>query len=576
MKSRNIYAAASAAILLALTACGGNSSDANPDTASSTASRQALGSISLATTVTGTASPVTQEQASRFLHQASFGPTMITIPEVAASGPEAWIDKQFTMPQTLHRSYMDAAVAKLAPGEVLSRTQFLESFWKQASTGEDQLRQRVAFALSEIFVVSLSDANLAFKPRAAAAYYDMLGANCFGNFRTMLMQIVRSPAMGIYLTYIHNMKETGYRVPDENFAREIMQLMTIGLYQLNQDGSLKTKDGQPIETYTRADVQGLAKVFTGWSFYGPDTSADRFWGIRNDPDHDWKPMQAYEAYHSTGTKTFLGVSTSADTQSDATVALDTLFNHPNVGPFIGRQLIQRLVTSNPSPAYISRVAAAFNNNGKGVRGDMRAVIKAILLDPEARTPPASGRGKVREPVVRIANWMRAFYTYSVSGSYKMFALDDPLIGVAQTPLRSPSVFNFFRPNYVPPNTDVANAGLVAPEMQITNETSVVGYVNYMANSVRWGMGTGFDIKSDYVHEVRLAATPDKLMDRLNLLLLNGTMSTTLRNQIIAAINLVPRPTPNATNASAISEADHNRVYIAVLLTMSSPEYLIQK
>lgn len=520
--------------------------------------------------------PITQEAAARFLRQASFGPNMSSIQEVAASGPEVWIDKQFTLRQNLHRTYMDKVVSQLTDGETLSRTQFLESFWKQANLGEDQLRQRMTFALSEIFVISLGDANVAFKPRGAAAYYDTLAANCFGNFRTLLSQVVRSPSMGIYLSYIHNMKETGYRLPDENFAREIMQLMTIGLYQLNQDGSLKTSNGQPIETYTRADVQGLAKVFTGWSFYGPDTSAERFWGNVKDADHDWKSMQAYDAYHSTGPKTFLGATTNGDTLTDTNVAIDTLFNHPNVGPFIGRQLIQRLVTSNPSPAYISRVAAAFANNGSGVRGDMKAVIKAILLDPEARVVAASGRGRVSEPVVRLANWMRAFNAYSLTGRYKMYSLDDPLTGVAQTPLRSPSVFNFFRPSYVPPNTSIASAGLVAPEMQITNETSVVGYLNYMADVIPWGMGTDFDIRSGYYPELALAATPDKLVDRLNLLLLNGAMSSNLRNQIIAGVNLITRPAPTATNAQAISVADHNRVFMAIYLTMASPEYIVQK
>jgi uncharacterized protein (DUF1800 family) len=598
MKLSNLKRTIGVAILATLGACGGGADQTTQSGGKSVTMSEVQTSEAAGTSTTtgalntltgavkrmilgGTAAasgPMSQEEASRFLQQASFGPTMASIQEVSSAGAEAWIDKQFTLPQALHRNYMEWVQSRLPAGTTLNRTQFLESFWRQAASGEDQLRQRMAFALSQIFVVSMSDSEVGGMPRGAAGYYDLMGMQCFTNFRTLLAVVARNPIMGTYLSHIHNQKESGYRVPDENFAREIMQLMTIGLYQLNQDGSLKTNNGAPIETYTHDDVAGLAKVFTGFSFYGPDTSAARFWGDVKDVDYDWRPMQSYAAYHSTSTKKFLGVTISGNTSADAdfNVAIDTLFNHPNVGPFIGRQLIQRLVTSNPSPAYISRVAAVFANNGSGVRGDMKALIKAVLLDPEARQPATSGHGKLREPVLRLAHWMRSFDAHSYSGRYLMYALDDPLKGIAQTPMRSPSVFNFFRPAYVPPNTAIADAGLVAPEMQITAEPSVAGYLNFMVDAIPWGVGTNRDIKPTYVNEIPLATTPDLLVDRINLLMMAGSMSSTLRNQIISAVNTVARPLPTSTNASTLATIDRNRVSLAIFLTMASPEYLIQK
>jgi uncharacterized protein (DUF1800 family) len=353
-----------------------------------------------------------------------------------------------------------------------------------------------------------------------------------------------------------------------------MQLMTIGLYQLNQDGSLKTSGGKPIETYTHDDVMGLAKVFTGWSWAGPDQSANRFNGGNADPAREWTPMQMYSAYHSTSPKNFLGASTNGSGEADLKVALDTLFNHPNVGPFIGRQLIQRLVSSNPSPAYVSRVAAAFNNNGNGVRGDMRAVIRAVLLDPEAA---GSGSAKkLREPVLRLANWMRAFNVKSSSGRFLMTGTDDALTSLGQTPLRASSVFNFFRPGYTPPNSALSAASLVAPEMQITGEPSVTGYLNYMQSVIPNGVGAGRDIVPDYSAELALASQPAQLVDRISLLLVAGQMSSTLRNQIVTALNAVNLPAATTTNASTVETARKNRVYLAIFLTMASPEYLAQR
>jgi uncharacterized protein (DUF1800 family) len=555
----------SAAAVL-LSACGGSSTDTQPEVAA------APQRIRLASTViTGTAAGtgLTAAQASRFLAQATFGPTPQEISDLTGGTPEAWITNQFAVPQQLHRGYIDAA------GTNVDIEKFYESFWGQAVTGKDQLRQRVAFALSEIYVISNQEGGVAAYPRGVASYYDMLGRNAFGNFRQLLQDVALHPMMGIYLSHLHNRKERGNTVPDQNFAREVMQLFSIGLYQLNADGTVKTSNGKPLETYSRADVEALSRVFTGWSWAGPDKAKERFYGAVADANRDWQPMQQYADFHSDTAKNFLGASTNGSGEADLKVALDTLFNHPNVGPFIGRQLIQRLVTSNPSPAYVSRVAAAFANNGSGVRGDMQAVLRAILLDTEARqlSSGTAAAQKVREPALRLGNWMRAFSVHSASGKFRMYTLDG---SVGVTPLWSPTVFNFYRPGYTPPNTAIASAGMVAPEMQITDEATVANYLNSMQSIIAYGVGYDRDVFSDYLPEVALAATPDALVERINLLLLNGAMSTVLRSQIVAAVTSVPQVAPNASNYLSVVTAQKYRVYLAIYLAMVSPEYLVQK
>ncbi|MQA18755.1 DUF1800 domain-containing protein [Rugamonas rivuli] len=518
---------------------------------------------------------LTPAAASHFLAQATFGPTPAGIAALTTSSKAAWIADQFRKPQTSHRNTVQSVAAQLPPG-ILSENQVFESFWRQAAIGDDQLRQRVTFALSQIFVISMADPNLVSRPAGVASYYDTLGQNAFGNFRNLLQAVALHPMMGIYLSHMRNQKESGNRVPDENFAREVMQLMSIGLYELNPDGSLKQQNGRPVETYTHDDVAGMAKVFTGWSWAGPDKAPNRFNGNLADPNRDWTPMQNYPAYHSTSAKSFLGTTIGAGGtgETDMKAALDTLFQHPNVGPFIGRQLIQRLVSSNPSPAYVSRVAAAFADNGSGVRGDMQAVIRAVLLDPEAADTGSAK--KLREPVLRMANWMRAFNAKSASGRFQIHITDDPLYALAQSPLRAPSVFNFFRPSYTPPNTSLSTRGLVAPEMQITGEPSVTGYLNFIQYLIPYGAGSARDVQPDYSAELALTGQPAQLVDRINLLLLNGGMTSTLRNQIISAVNSVNIPPPSAAFPTRTDDARRNRVYLAIVLAMASPEYLAQR
>lgn len=576
-----------ASTVLFLTACGGNIESSNPELKKTSISFATLG-FDDGEKKDDTSAPLpnleAQKSASRFLAQASFGGNMDDIYTVAMLGHANWLDEQLFKPQVLHRTYLDGVAATLPTGTKLQQRDFLDSFWKQAVTGDDKVRQRVTFALSEIFVVSFQNSNLPFYTRGVASYYDMLGQHAFGNFRNLLDGVARHPMMGIYLSSMGNKKENATSVPDENFARELMQLFTIGLYQLNQDGSLKMNGSNPIETYNHDDIAGLSKALTGWSWAGPDQTENRFKGHTQDPNRDWLPMQNYTAFHSTSEKRFLGktIPSGSTGEADLKVALDTLFNHPNVGPFIGKQLIQRLVTSNPSPAYISRVAAAFANNGQGVRGDMKAIIRAVLLDPEAQNPnfnPQNPSRKIREPIARMAQWMRAFYAKSSSGRFKIGNIDDPMTGIGQSPLRSPTVFNFQRPGYVPPNTSIAEAGLTAPEMQNVGEISVAGYLNYMMDVIPNGAGTGSgvrDVQANYATEIGLASNATQLIDRIDLLLLNGSMSSTLRNQILTAVNSVTIPLPTSSNATQIAAAKTNRVHLAIFLSMASPEYIVQK
>lgn len=546
--------------------------------------------------------PANAQEAARFLHQASFGATSSEIDAVLRNGYAAWLNTQFSRSRSLHRSHMDDRTREREAANEgrTSQDDFLESWWAQAATGRDQLRQRVAFALSQIFVVSFVDGAVAGHPRGVASFYDVLGEHAFGNYRDLLEAVTLHPMMGLYLSHLRNQKEnpaTG-RVPDENYAREVMQLFSIGLYELNPDGTPRLLNGAPVETYTDADVKGLAKVFTGWSWHAGSSAADRtskrFFGGDAHPDRDWRPMQAYNRhapstdFHSTSAKTFLGRTIAdqgdkPDPEGDLRVALDTLFHHPNVGPFLCRQLIQRLVSSNPSPGYVSRCAQAFGGGSGHARGDMKAVITAILLDAEARTlqPGHAYAGRLREPVLRLANWMRAFKAEAPEGRFRGIGnTDDPASRLGQTPLRSGSVFNFYRPGYTPPNTAIAEAGLVAPELQIAHEVSVAGYLNYLRGWVPISTSTSRYVQQNYDAELALVDTPAALVDRVDLLLAAGQLSPAARAQIVAAVESRSIPAPRrdsggkVTNQTAIDNARRDRVYIAVFLTMASPDYLV--
>ena len=544
---------------------------------------------------------VSPEDASRFLEQATFGATDADIHHLSLIGYPAWLNEQFNMPQVPEEPAVEEALilnnapcaandAKCNAALFVENTQneglVENAFWQQSIAGSDQLRERVKYALSEMFVISGQNFAVQSMPRGEANYYDLLGTDAFGNFRQLLQDITLNPMMGQFLSMQGNDKGNATTDPDENYAREVMQLFTIGLYQLNDDGSQKLDaTGQPIPTYSNTDVEGLAKVFTGFSWNIPGNNSETAWSsccIYVGPGYgeDLLPMQSFSSHHSTAEKDFLGVTVPAsgapDPNGDLKIALDTLFNHPNLPAFFSKQLIQHLVTSNPSPAYVGRVAAVFKDNGQGVRGDLKAVITAILMDPEARDSAGDFSnpqyGKVREALLRYTEWARAFTAQSRTGSYYLGSPEDPIYGLGQMWLRSPTVFNWFAPGYVPPGTSIEQAGLVAPEMQMTNVSSVVGYLNYMQDAIGSDTNNGVDVFSSYDTELGLAATPDALLDRINLLLMAGEMDSTLRSQILDAVSSIPIPSGDQNAINAALEA---RVQTAVYLTMASPSFCAQ-
>jgi len=544
---------------------------------------------------------VSPNDASRFLEQATFGATDADIHDVSMEGYQAWLNQQFALPPTPQEPFVEQSLIinnpPCAAGDLKCNTTlfaqnssdenyFQGTFWQQALAAPDELRQRVKYALSEIFVVSTNNSAVQNFPRGEAQYYDTLGNDAFGNFRTLLNDVTLNPMMGQFLSMLGNDKGNATTDPDENYAREVMQLLTIGLYQLNDDGSQKLDaSGNPIPTYSNNDVMGLAAVFTGFSWNVPGNTTDTAWSsccIYIGPGYgeDLLPMTSYPSHHSTVEKDFLGVTIAAsgnpDPVGDLNTALDTLFNHPNLPAFFCKQLIQHLVTSNPSPGYISRIAAIFENDGTGVRGNMQAVITAILLDPEARdsaTDFANPQyGKVREALLRYTEWARAFTAQSRTGSYGIGSTEDPIYGLGQMTMRSPTVFNWFAPGYVPPGTSIEQAGLVAPEMEMTNVSTVVGYLNYVQGSIGSSSSSGSDIFSNYGAEIALAATPDQLLDRINLLLMAGEMDGNLYNEILGAVNAISIP---SGDQNAINAALTARVQTAIYLTMASPSFAAQ-
>jgi uncharacterized protein (DUF1800 family) len=526
---------------------------------------------------------ISRDEAARFLAQATFGPVDADIERVRAIGYSAWIDEQFAMPRSgTHQAFFET----LNDG---NDKEVVAAFWKNALTGQDQLRLRMAYALSQIFVISLEDGDVDNYDRAVAAWLDMLNTHSFGNYRDLLQSVSTNPMMGMYLTHIANQKADAAsgRVPDENYSREVMQLFSIGLVELGQDGRPRMgSNGAVLESYTPADVSELAKVFTGWSWACP-AFPDRSCFLRGTSngreysDRDLRPMVSYPDYHSIEAKSFLGTTIPAGTSAveSLRIALDRLAAHPNVGPFIGRQLIQRFTTSNPSPAYVGAVASAFNNNGSGVRGDFKAVLKAVLTHPEALVVSDTS-GKVREPVLRLSAFMRAFPHRSVSGKFDIDVTTNPGTALGQAALHSPSVFNFYRPGYVAPGTQSAARNLVAPELQILNETSVAGYVNYMRDSISAGVGRsagsslgGRDLQGDYSAELALAADVPALVDRVITRLTYGAVGAARRAEIISAVSGIAIP-GGGSSQSQINAAKRQRVNAAILLTVAAPEFVV--
>ena len=504
----------------------------------------------------------TRLEATRFLSQAAMGASRADVEQVASTGYSAWLDQQFATPRTIsHWDWLvQAGFADIANRD--GEQGFDPVMWRQLIASPDQLRVRVGMALLNMLVVGIGGIAASWRQFVAAAYVDVLMDGAFGNFRTLLTNISTSPAMGYYLTFLGNRRANAATgaVPDENYARELMQLFTIGLVRLNADGTVQTgAGGAPIETYTQDDITGLARVFTGWTLDSSDNAT---------PDRMRRPMINVAANHESGVKTFLGTTIPAGTDgpNSLRLALDAIFAHPNVAPFVSKQLIQHLVTSNPAPAYVARVAAVFENNGSGAKGDLRAVVRAILLDVEARSEAIAATttfGKLRAPINRLVGWARAFGAVSASGLWNTIGDTSSTSNrLGQSPGRSPSVFNFYRPGYVPPNSAIATASLVAPEFQIANEPSVIAYINYMAGLVP----STADFRANYADMIALADNSANLLNEVDILL-GARLSDATKTAIRAAIDAISFTANNGPT---------NRVHTAILLTLASPEYLVQK
>ena len=533
--------------------------------------------------------PGSDAEAVRFLTRSQFSVATADMTRLKDAGYVSWLDSEIAKPvsELAVAAYQRLGGEDFANDDYFGTNFHTQVMWQQFLDSNDQLRKRVAFALSEFFVVSANGVDAVWHGLGLCHYWDILNQYAFGNFRGLLEEVTLNPIMGQFLSLNDSRSEDtrSGRRPDENYAREVMQLFTIGLVQLNNDGSVKKdSSNNPIPTYSNDDVTNVARAISGWAWQG--TAAERLnqepWlmpgymkrQMTSDPAKMQYTFANRQSEHSALEATFLGTTIPANTDAVAALktVLDTLFNHANTPVFFSKQMIQRLVTSNPSPAYIDRIARVFSNNGSGVRGDLAAVFKAILLDDEALA--ASGLtsqtfGKVREPFVRFVQWARTFNLKKpASGKYDLYDTSQQSNALGQMVFRSPSVFNFFRPGYVPAGTAIAANKLVAPEFQIINEIANIGYANYMHNVVTTKSNP--NLEPDYTAEIGIANDSTALTDRIDLLLTGGVLSQANKDRIKQAVDSITLPATNDTDAR------FNRVAAAIILTMVSPQYLIQK
>jgi uncharacterized protein (DUF1800 family) len=575
--------------------------------------------------------PYTVEEAARFLQQATFGPKRDDIDNLMRIGYNAWFDQQFAATRTQALPYLDnllnTLIAAGDPNPNVFQGQRIEGWFRNVLfSNQDQLRQRMAFALSQILVISDQNGAIEGNPMAVAHYYDLLAANAFGNYRTLLGDVTLHPSMGKYLSMHANQKPDAVQNtrPDENYAREIMQLFSIGLVRLNNDGTPITVGGIPQPTYTQDTIKGFAYVFTGWNFStcrppsnanaianenwkwiycearaqsAPQTQDYRLHIGWREPMKPWGEGTGFgDLYHAANDSSapglngkqllnYPGVSLAngvlpngGTARSNLNAALDNVANHPNVGPFLSRLLIQRFVTSNPSPAYINRVATVFN---AAPRGDLKNVIKAILMDPEARKPTSANAGKVREPLIRLTQLYRAYDANSrdSSGNFVTSGIgpinEYPSYWMAQAPVSSPTVFNFYLPNYRLPG-EITTLNLFSPEFQITTDTFITRIHNELGGRVFWQYRGNPNISPvnewnpmllDLAKDIAIAGNSENLVSRLNLLMMGGKMSQQMRNILVAHVNSMPNTT---------EQHRRERLQDALWLVMNSPEYVVEK
>lgn len=517
------------------------------------------------------AAALDEREARRFLTQASFGPTEASTQGLMAIGKAAWLQQQFALPASDYTGlpYVDANSKVGCPAGALptckrdnySLFPLQRQFFQNALSGPDQLRQRIALALSEILVVSGQQIKL---PYAMANYERIFLAQAFGNFRNVLREVTLSPAMGKFLNMANNDKPNLAKgiEPNENYAREVLQLFSIGLWQLNLDGTPKLDSrGQPIPSYDQQAVEGFAHVFTGWTYPARPGGSNRF----PNPANFSGPMVAFAAHHDLGAKRLLNGVTLPAGQSaevDLEAAVDNIFNHPNVGPFVGRQLIQQFVTANPSPAYVARVAAAFNGSSGAARGDMKALLGAILLDPEASNPAAPQRfGKLREPILQLTHLFRALGGVSdgVWLRAQASALGQPIFSPA-------SVFNFFPPDYDLPD----DPSLDGPAFGVFNAGAAFKLSAVLATALD-GQGVAADLsvvgsvgsKIDLTRWQTLAVDPTALVSEIDRVLFASRSSIALRQALLKASQIAPASRPL------------DRAKAALFLAVMSPEYLVE-
>ena len=496
-----------------------------------------IGPTSNETNATPSASvtPLTPEQreAFRFLRQSTFGPNMTLVNHVVQVGKAAFLDEQFALAPT---PYPDTLI-DMPNMELVS-----EQFFQNAVQGQDQLRQRVAWALSQIFVVSAVKVD---NTHAMVPYIRMLEEGAFGNVKDLMRAVTLSPAMGEFLDMVNNKKATSTTMPNENYSREWMQLLSIGLQELNNDGTPILNTGVPVPTYTQSDIADLSRALTGWT-YGDANATDP---VSLNPRYYEGPMKPVGQYHDTGAKMFLGTPfpSGQTARQDLEQALTVIFGHHNVGPFLSRQLIQKLVKSNPSPAYISDITAVFNNNGQGVRGDLSAVVRAILLHPEAANGTATS-GKFSEPALFLAALTRALGASIVDHPF----LTDFSQSLSQRIWFAPSVFNYYSPNF--------RAGsLFAPEMQIWTTATAMTRTNFAATLLRGGFGS--EVTVDYSPYLSVAGNADALADLVNARIMGGVMPQEMKQAILTALGATTR--------------NEERVQTAIYLAVTAMQYQVE-
>jgi uncharacterized protein (DUF1800 family) len=551
-------------------------------------------------------------EASRFLSHATLGHSLADIDDLVKRGYYNWLMSQF---QAANPSHFDWLATKYPMDP--DRNQFIpqrltSSTLRRAIQGADPLRQKMTFALSQIVTLSISvDLQLGYVYFVGAGYYDLLQNHAFGNYGELLKRVSLSPAMARFLTFLgsEKAKPDSPASPDENYARELQQLFSIGVEMLDPTTGIPVINAEtkkPYEPYDRSHIKELARVFTGWKDAPGAVFPSMFNAqgqlVYESAKHDTAnitlnyPLRDNKSpgvvkYHT------VKVLAGQEPRLRLEAAVEGIFRHPNVAFFISKQLIQRFTTSSPSQAYLRRVANVFNNNGAGVKGDLQSVIKAILFDEDLFQPDAIGAlrrtkglesntfGKLREPFARLVHWGRAFGAISTKSEWQTGFFGSQLESpeqLGQAPLHASSVFNFYRPGYVPPAsatsriktvlTDGATSyeqATVAPEFQITDEVTTVAYINFMATAINPALGVSNlkDVIADYRAWLPKAASATTLVSDLNLVLAANRLTKINIDRIVNALNAMP---------SATDQDKRNRMQAAILLVMASPEYLVQK